>query len=1086
MTSRRFSWRLVFVACAAAGLVGSQTVSSGGPLSLTGSETGFGHTASNAANPRPISFPATGSAPGERAGALAAGPSSQESQEPPVIPPVWDIVADDFESGSLSGWGVTGDVALAPGQGLGGSTALAIGVHSGPSSIRRTDVARADEGYLHFWFNPNGVQLPEPTPNNWPPGTSLAVAEVLSSRDWWPPLVALYVRRPPGQGYRGYLAWPTDEAGSRHYDYQNAFELDDGWQEITIGYRVDQWVAVWLNGHLVRYEAARVVHPEPYGDVVYFGKIRESAPATEPRGTILFDNVAFQVPRLADLWVDAVNGNDENDGLSQRAAMRSIQRAADRAGPGTTVHILPGAYRETVWPALDGTAAEPVVYRAEHGRGTVSIRGSEPSSALAWTRMVTDAIGLPPTVDPARIWWTDLSAWGLNTAPRFVIYRSTTRLPLAREPDWQVRTEWRTAEFWWRADGGSQPAACDPVTDSDHYCDLPQRSMTQLTDVSDDAEPEGIEPGNLTTLGNLEGATLVAIDAFQGHYNYRRKVVAHYVPAGRVTVDRICEHDGGSGNPGLGWGTKYFVENKPQLLDTAGEWWYDTTSKRLYLWPPVDADPAQLDIEISRRDVGFSLKNRSHTMLDGLTIEMVNRRGVSQHNWTKERSFGNTLRNLLIRFANYGVYVEQNISRDEPESNVTRGFKLLDSEIAYIDSQGIRLMDWWDDGAAADSFVRSGISDTLIRGNHFHHLGFRTDGDNAIGLSFGFANKLRFEGNHVHHVGHNGVQFSKSVIQSAKDYGFEPSEIRTGEILVKDNLIEKACQLTTDCGPLKFWGARPDGHVFRDVLVTGNVFRDTYAWSYVSEKRRRYSGGEASQVRGMGAFGLYIDHASGIHAYRNVSYNNAYTGFLVYGNWRDGPVIYVNNVTANSLYGISLGGAQYDDHGNVDTRILNNIILNNEAFGALVSYAQGRTANLAIDHNLYFGNGWRPYDQGGVWRAGTMVVSEAGTWKAHETLADVQAATPWEGHGLATDPLLVSYAADDHDLYDGSWPDFRLREGSPAIDAGVEQLPPSLVELLDHFGIADYRNGPAYDIGRYEVGPPPAAGRLSLPLLWVP
>ena len=160
------------------------------------------------------------------------------------------------------------------------------------------------------------------------------------------------------------------------------------------------------------------------------------------------------------------------------------------------------------------------------------------------------------------------------------------RLPLAREPDWQVDTEWKHHEFWWAADGGSSVAGCNPASDPDPNCDYPSRSTTQLTDRTNDADPPGVEPGNLTTLGDLTGATLVAMDTLQGHYVYRRTITDHDVGAGRVTVDRICEHDSGSGNPGLGWGSKYYVEGKPHLLDTPGEWWYDDGSGRLYLWPP--------------------------------------------------------------------------------------------------------------------------------------------------------------------------------------------------------------------------------------------------------------------------------------------------------------------------------------------------------------------------------------------------------------------------------------------------------------------------------------------------------------------
>lgn len=989
-------------------------------------------------------------------------------QAAPHLPPVWNIVYDDFEGGSLAAWQQSGQVALLAGGGYGASTGLSVTVDAQDSSIYQTRIAKAVEGYLTFWFNPNGVSLPEPSPNYWPPGTSLSIAEVVNSTDWWPPLVALYLRKPPGQGYQGFLAWPDDESGSRTYDYDHPFALGDGWQQITLGYRVDEWVAVWVNGVLLRQVTAGVVHPDPYGDIVFFGKIRESS--SSPSGTVRFDEVAFQVPRVDDLWVDAAQGDDANDGLSAATAFRTLQRAADMAGPGTTVHILPGIYRETVWPALNGTRTEAMVYRAENGPGTAILRGAENASSLAWMQLTANTIGLPAGVNPANLYYADLAAWELEAAPRFVMAPSG-RLPLAREPDWSVATEWKTHEFWWAAEGGSAPAACDPASNPDHNCDLPQRSLNQLTDATSDVAPAGIEPGNLTTLGDLTGATLVAIDTLQGHYNYHRTITAHNISAGRITVDRICEHDGGTGNPGLGWGTKYYLENKPNLLDSPGEWWYDPASRRLYLWPPSPGSPAAQDIEISRLEDGFSLRNRSYITLDGLTVELFNHSAIFQHNWTEHKSYGNTVRNALILYANYGLYLEQDVAAGEPPENVIDGFTLEDSQVAYIDSQGIRLIDWWENGADPDSFTHSGIRDTLIRGNEFHHLGFRTDGDNAVGLSFTFANQLIFEGNHVHHVAHNGVQFSESVIQSPKSYAFDPGEIKTGEILIKDNLFEKACQLTTDCGGLKFWGSAPDNHVFRDVLITGNVFRDTFGWSYISEKRNRYAGGEGSEVRGMGAYGLFVDHASGLHVFRNLAYNNAYTGYLLYGVWRDGVMVYVNNVAANSLYGMSLGGGQYDTHGSVDTRLFDNILLNNEAFGLAVSYDQGQYANTSIDRNLYFNNGWRSYDQGGIWHAGAMVVTEGGAWTPYSTLGEAQLATPWEEHGLEGDPALWSYDPEDHDLHDGTWPDFHLTAAStPAIDRGVDTLPASLVALLDHFGVEAGCWGGTCDIGRYEAG----------------
>ncbi len=1006
------------------------------------------------------------------AGALP-GPGARPARAQPVIPPVWDVVSEDFESGSLDAWEQASPehLYLAPGAGRQGSTALAVVADGGSSYLYQTDVAKAVEGYMTFWFNPNGVAIPDEG-TSWVPGKSICLTAIVHSGDWWPPLVALYVRRPAGQGYQAYLAWPIDEQGSRFFDYEEgSFDLVDGWQKLTVGYRIDGWVAVWQDDVLVRY-AENVVHGDPYGDIVQLGKTNSSS--NTPSGTMLWDDYAFQVPRVEDLWVDGQNGNDEHDGLTPATAYRTIQRAADQAGPGTTVHIQPAVYRETVWPALNGSAAEPVLYQAEAGPGTAVLRGSEPSSSLTWTQLTGDPIGLPPGVDPANLYYTDLAGWALDRPPRFVVELDgaggvLARYPLAREPDWQVATEWKHHEFWWAADGGSAAAGCDPATDPDRDCDYPSRSTLQLTDRTDDADPAGVEPGSLSTLGDLTGATLVAIDTYQGHYVYRRTIVAHDVGAGRVTVDRLCEHDGGSGNPGLGWGSKYYVENKPYLLDSPGEWWYDSGSGRLYLWPRMPGDPATMAIEISRRDHGFSLRNRSYVTLDGLTVEFVDHSAVYLANWETHHAYGDTVRNATLRYANNGLYIEQSVRADAPAGNVIDGFTLEDSEVAYIDSLAIRLIDWWEDGANPDLFSRSGVLNTTIQGNELHHLGFRTDGDNAVGASFGFANKLRFVGNHVHHVAHNGIQISRSVIQSPLPYGFSPEEIKTGEILVQGNVFEKACQLTTDCGGLKFWGDPPDNHVFRDVLVTGNIFRDSFGWTYVSEKRGRWMGGPASEVRGLGAFGLYVDHASGIHAYRNIAYNNAYTGFMLSGVWRDGDIVYYNNVAANSLYGMTLGSS-YDTHGSVNTQVANNILVNNEAFGMSLGYTAGQYQNMLVDHNLYQDNGWRPYEDGGMWHAGPMVVRESGSWNPYQTLAEAQAATPWEDHGFEGDAAFYDYDPADHDLHDGSWPDLHLTPPSDAIDGGTAALPASLGALLDLFAVSDPHWGSAYDIGRYEGG----------------
>lgn len=774
----------------------------------------------------------------------------------------------------------------------------------------------------------------------------------------------------------------------------------------------------------------------------------------------------------SDLWVSASTGNDSDEGTSRDHALQRIQAAADRAVAGTTIHILPGIYRESVVPALDGTAQSPIIYRAEDGPGTVTIRGSVPSSSLGWRPLGSNVISFQAGVDPANIYYTSLSAWDLNHPPRFIVNLDESGTPIsrfmpAREPDWQVLTDWKPSEFWWLADGGSAVAACNPLIDADPQCDLPSRSFTELTDASSDVEPSGIESGSLISLGNLSGATLVAADAQHGVYIYRRHITGHDVAAGRVFVDEECDNDG---TPGLGWGSKYYLENHPALLDRPGEWWFDVNTGFLFLWAPDGKDPATQNLEVSVLDNGFDLTNRSYTILDGLSIQLFNQQAYTIWNDDPNHgSLGNVVRNSLLSYANEGVVLYQNMDdRTTPEDAID-GFVLEDSEISYMDSAGINSSFWWPDAPSSLEFRHPGVRNSLFRNNQLHHLGFNSDARTAAGVRVFFPDRIRFVGNYLHDVASVGAQFHLSLIDSNKEYGFAPEEIKLGDILVMDNVFERTCLLASDCGALKFGGSkRPDTHVFRNVLIMGNVFRDTVGWSYVSALRKASQLGDGN--------GLYIDHASGLHVYRNISYNNTGAGYKLACLWRDGAVIFYNNIAANNrMYGFKMTGATTcDDHvGSVDTQLVNNILVNNEAYGMQIesAYAPGQFGNLTLDHNLYYLNGW---NRAAGWGSPADILLFEGTRGSRylQNLHDIRAGTPWETHGVEGDPGFLQYDAGDLERFDRSWPDFHLTASSSnALDRGTVDLPESLTSLLREFEVSDARLDAAYDIGRFE-GPP--------------
>ena len=78
---------------------------------------------------------------------------------------------------------------------------------------------------------------------------------------------------------------------------------------------------------------------------------------------------------LSTTWYVATSGSDGNSG-TRTAPLRTIQAAANKAGPGDIVSIHAGTYRETVTPAFSGRAGAPVIFQP-FGDGPVTVSGAD-------------------------------------------------------------------------------------------------------------------------------------------------------------------------------------------------------------------------------------------------------------------------------------------------------------------------------------------------------------------------------------------------------------------------------------------------------------------------------------------------------------------------------------------------------------------------------------------------------------------------------------------------------------------------------------------------------------------------------------
>ena len=313
-------------------------------------------------------------------------PSSQtdsNNKENNILPikEMWTLFEDDFESADLSKWSdiVGNTLTVDKIAAYEGEYGLNVGLANSENYIYKSGMNNNSEGYLTFSFNPNNANL----------DSSIVIANIKESDDW-KYMIGLRVFKIDG-AYKAYMVW-HDSNGDYQFDWigddggEALIDLISGWQEITISYKTNNWIAVETNytgNHILDirntdryYKTSRQLdisnggHYGEYGTIIEIGEttIRDNID-----GSIYFDNVSYNINKISDLWVDAINGDDSNDGLTSSNAFKSIQKAADIAGPGTTVHIKSGTYNEHIIPQYLGENPynEYTIYQAEAGENVI-------------------------------------------------------------------------------------------------------------------------------------------------------------------------------------------------------------------------------------------------------------------------------------------------------------------------------------------------------------------------------------------------------------------------------------------------------------------------------------------------------------------------------------------------------------------------------------------------------------------------------------------------------------------------------------------------------------------------------------------
>mgnify|MGYP005840631667 FL=1 len=551
------------------------------------------------------------------------------------------------------------------------------------------------------------------------------------------------------------------------------------------------------------------------------------------------DSARYKLPDLPrpalSLYV-AARGDDTNPGTRERPfatldrardEIRARRKRGDSFAGRLEVVIGGGAYQLARTFRLEsqdsGTAAQPVVYRAEAGERPVFSGGVR----LTKLGLVKDPVllGRLPDSSRGRVYEADLAAngvtrtWplvlggfssgrGFKSHPVMELYCNGEPMRLARGPK---EATLRVAEV------------CEPESEKSHGSVYSKVGRFR-----------SVEP--LPAAWREESDLWLYGYWFFGWADSYEKVVS--VDPARQEITLAPPYHG----YGYRAGQPFYAVNALSELDQPGEWHLDTARQRVCFWPP--ADPATAVIEISAADWPLvELKQVSHVRLEGLVWELGCTDGIRIEGGASCGLAGCVVRNLagagvIISGGSNHVLLSCDIHSlgrggvglsGGDRKTLTPGGHLVENCHIYNLSRLDRTYTpaVWSSGVGQrirhnwfhqipSSALRVGGNDNLVEWNEVNHVVLESDDQGGVdmwGNPTYLGNIYRF--NFFHHIGnwrnpHQGPDCGQA--------GIRLDDAISG-VLIYRNLFYRC-----GAGKLGFGGVQIHGG--KDNLLDANVFAE--------------------------------------------------------------------------------------------------------------------------------------------------------------------------------------------------------------------------------------------------------------------
>ncbi|AHW62266.1 hypothetical protein FH5T_18580 [Draconibacterium orientale] len=401
-------------------------------------------------------------------------------------------------------------------------------------------------------------------------------------------------------------------------------------------------------------------------------------------------------------------------------------------------------------------------------------------------------------------------------------------------------------------------------------------------------------------INSVQGSTTFTSNELDGGVNYAGatwfgRTSVYFTPTTTVSSSNsktIILNSAPAGDLGVDRG--FLLMNKLEFLDQAGEWYYDASSKTVYVWMPNGDSPDNYTVKGSVYKNGFYANGINNLTIENLNITQFAETGIYVNN-CDELTVNN---NDILNADAYGIYDNSHSSNNTITNNTIIG----SNHFALY----LRMMN-------------SLISDnTISQIAVFDELGISGTGDHAEGGGIFMAgidggNTVQY--NRLTDIGYHGIYFAR------------PNNS------IQYNFIDGACKIKGDGGGI-YTSFRtspgPNGSVVKNNIVL-NVTGSRYGYT-------------ASRAYGEG---IYIDEsAEEVIVENNVVAHCSNSGIFLHDN---ASTVVKNNTVLDARYGIQIN----KEHG--ANSINNNIIyvLDEDEYEPNQLLVKRNSVNTSFDYNKY-------------------------------------------------------------------------------------------------------------------------------------